>query len=156
MTSPLSEMPCFALYAASRAVTQAYRTVLAEEDLTYPQFLVLVVLASEGESSVSALASAMFLDSGTLSPLLQRLEARRILTRERRKGDERTVIVALTPEGRQLHDRVTSTVRCLDTAYGITSVDELRDLLESLHGITSGMSDLTETLRSSSRSALTR
>ncbi|MEB0303435.1 MarR family transcriptional regulator, partial [Mucilaginibacter sp. 5C4] len=92
----LSEMPCFALYAASRAVTQAYRAVLAEEDITYPQFLVLVVLASEGESSVSALASAMFLDSGTLSPLLQRLEARQILTRERRKGDERTVIVALT------------------------------------------------------------
>ncbi|TFB84445.1 MarR family transcriptional regulator [Cryobacterium algoricola] len=156
MTSPLSEMPCFALYAASRAVTQAYRAVLADEDLTYPQFLVLVVLASEGESSVSALASAMFLDSGTLSPLLQRLEARQILTRERRKGDERTVIVALAPEGRLLHDRVTSVVRCLDPAYGITTVEELRDLLGSLHGITSGMSDLTDALRSSSRSELTR
>ena len=156
MTNPLSEMPCFALYAASRAVTQAYRAALAEEDLTYPQFLVLVVLASEGESSVSALASAMFLDSGTLSPLLQRLEARQILTRERRKGDERTVIVALTPEGRLLHDRVTSVVRCLDPAYGITTVEELRDLLGSLHGITSGMSDLTDALRSSSRSELTR
>ena len=156
MTSPLLEMPCFALYAASRAVSQTYRAVLATEDITYPQFLVLVVLASEGESSVSTLASAMFLDSGTLSPLLQRLEARQILTRERRKGDERTVIVALTPEGRLLHDRVTSVVRCLDPAYGITTVEELRDLLGSLHGITSGMSDLTDTLRSSSRSELTR
>jgi len=145
-------MPCFALYAASRAVSQAYRAVLAAEDITYPQFLVLVVLASEGESSVSTLASAMFLDSGTLSPLLQRLEAREILTRERRKGDERTVIVALTPAGRLLHDRVTSTVRCLDPAYGITTVDELHGLLDSLHGITAGMSELTETLRSSSSS----
>ncbi|MCI4658104.1 MarR family winged helix-turn-helix transcriptional regulator [Cryobacterium zhongshanensis] len=154
MTSPLLEMPCFALYAASRAVSQAYRAVLAQEDITYPQFLVLVVLASEGESSVSALASAMFLDSGTLSPLLQRLEARQILTRERRKGDERTVIVALTPEGLRLHGRVTGAVDCLVPAYGISTVDELHGLLDSLHAITAGMSELTGIVRSSSRSEL--
>jgi DNA-binding MarR family transcriptional regulator len=147
MTNPLQEMPCFALYSASRAVSQAYRAVLADEDLTYPQFLVLVSLASTGESSVSSLAAAMFLDSGTLSPLLQRLEARGILTRERRKGNERTVIVALTPEGHALHGRVTAEVQCMNPAYGITQMAELQSLLDQLHRITAGMSELTDSLR---------
>jgi DNA-binding MarR family transcriptional regulator len=147
MTSPLDQMPCFALYAASRAVSQAYRAVLADEDLTYPQFLVLVALASEGESSVGDLAATMLLDSGTLSPLLQRLEARGILTRERRPGNERTVVVALTAGGARLHERVTGEVECLSPAYGIADMDELTDLLARLHAITSGMSELTTSLR---------
>jgi DNA-binding MarR family transcriptional regulator len=147
MTNPLHLMPCFALYAASRAVTQAHRAVLADEDLTYPQFLVLVVLASEGESTVGDLAATMLLDSGTLSPLLQRLEARGILTRERRPGNERTVVVSLTPAGTELHDRVTAAVDCLRPAYGIADMDELTDLLARLHTITSGMSELTAGIR---------
>jgi DNA-binding MarR family transcriptional regulator len=146
-TNPLEGMPCFALYAASRAVTQTYRAVLADEDLTYPQFLVIVALASGGETSIGGLASALFLDSGTLSPLLQRLEGRGILTRERRKGNERTVIVALTPDGVSLHERVTSAVECMAPAYGITQLEELHDLLAQLHRITSGMTELTASLR---------
>lgn len=149
MTNPLHLMPCFALYAASRAVTQAHRAVLADEDLTYPQFLVLVALASDGESSVGDLASALLLDSGTLSPLLKRLESRGIVTRERRPGDERTVVVDLTAEGLRLHERVTTEVDCLNPAYGFTRMDELTELLARLHTITSGMSELTADLRSS-------
>ena len=148
MTNPLSQMPCFALYSASRAVSQAYRAVLAEEDITYPQFLVLVALAAEGESSVSQLAEAMFLDSGTLSPLLKRLEARDLLTRERRRGDERTVVVALTPEGLVLHESVTAKVNCLNPAYGFADLDEVQSLIEQLQRISGGMSELTATVRS--------
>lgn len=148
MTSPLDEMPCFALYAASRAVTQAYRAVLADEDLTYPQFLVIVALASGGESSVSNLAVSLMLDPGTLSPLLQRLEGRGILTRERRRGNERTVIVALTSHGELVHGRITGEVQCLSPAYGISDMDELHDLLARLNRITSGMTELTEARRS--------
>ena len=148
MTNPLSQMPCFALYSASRAVSQAYRAVLAEEDITYPQFLVLVALAAEGESSVSALATEMFLDSGTLSPLLKRLESRHLLTRTRRPGDERTVVVALTPEGLVLHERVTAKVDCLNPAYGFADLDEVQDLLAKLQRITGGMAELTASVRS--------
>jgi len=148
MTNPLSQMPCFALYSASRAVSQAYRAVLAEEDITYPQFLVLVALAAEGESSVSALATEMFLDSGTLSPLLKRLESRHLLTRTRHSGDERTVVVALTPEGLVLHERVTEKVDCLNPAYGFADLDEVQDLLAKLQRITGGMAELTASVRS--------
>jgi len=147
MTNPLQQMPCFALYAASRAVSQAYRAVLADEDLTYPQFLVLVALASDGEQSVGALAESLLLDSGTLSPLLKRLESRGIVTRERRPGNERTVVVDLTAEGLRLHERVTGEVDCLNPAYGFTQMDEVTELLDRLHTITSGMSELTADLR---------
>ncbi|WP_078712960.1 MarR family winged helix-turn-helix transcriptional regulator [Agreia bicolorata] len=147
-TNPLPEMPCFALYAASRAVTQAYRAVLSEENLTYPQFLVIVVLASQGESSVGTLASNLLLDSGTLSPMLQRLETRGLLTRERRVGNERTVIVSLTPEGELMHERVASAAQCIGPGYGFTNADELRDLLGQLHRITTGMAGLTASVSS--------
>ena len=147
MTNPLQQMPCFALYAASRSVSQAYRAVLADEDLTYPQFLVLVVLASDGESSVGDLAATMLLDSGTLSPLLKRLESRGIVSRERRPGNERTVVVDLTAEGLRLHEKVAAEVDCLNPAYGFEHMDEVAELLARLHTITSGMSELTADLR---------
>lgn len=147
MTSSLDHLPCFALYSASRAVSQAYRAVLLPEDITYPQYLVLVALATDGESSVGQLAATMLLDSGTLSPLLQRLEARGILTRERRPGNERTVIVALTTAGRSLHARVAVEVECLVPAYGISEMSELAELLARLNAITSGMTELTASLR---------
>ena len=149
MINPLQQMPCFALYAASRAVSQAYRAVLADEDLTYPQFIAIVALAADGESSVGDLAATLLLDSGTLSPLLKRLEARGIVTRERRPGNERTVVVALTNDGLRLHDRVTAAVGCLNPAYGFTQLDEVAELLARLHTITSGMSELTADLRTS-------
>ena len=144
--SPLEEMVCFSLYAASRAVSQAYRAVLAESDLTYPQFLVLLSLRHEGESSVSDLGVTMHLDSGTLSPLLQRLEGRGLLTRQRRRGNERVVDVSLTTSGRELIDEVGVDVECLSPAYGIEP-GELHDLLVKLHRITAGMTELTGSLR---------
>ncbi len=98
----LESMLCFDLYAASRALMGVYRRLLAEHDLTYPQYLVLVVLWHDGRVGVKDLAQALHLDYGTLSPLLRRMEASGLLTRERSTSDERSVEVTLTERGDRL------------------------------------------------------
>src|SRR2546423_12178774 len=93
----LEKLTCFALYAASRAVINAYRPLLDEAGITYPQYLVLLVLWQRGPQPVKALGAALQLDSGTLSPLLKRLEAAGLVRRDRQTGDERSVPVTVTP-----------------------------------------------------------
>lgn len=101
----LDRQVCFALYAASRAVTAAYRPLLEPLGLTYPQYLVMLVLWEGGRLQVREIGDALRLDSGTLSPLLKRLEAARLVTRERSPEDERQVVVDLTDDGRALRER---------------------------------------------------
>lgn len=102
----LEDLVCFDLYAASRAMTGFYRPMLAELDLTYPQYLVLILLAGRDEPvPVGEVARELHLDHGTLTPLLRRLEAAGHLTRERSQADERVVDVALTEQGREVHGR---------------------------------------------------
>lgn len=101
----LDRQVCFALYAASRAVTAAYRPLLEPLGLTYPQYLVMLVLWERGRLPVREIGDALRLDSGTLSPLLKRLEAAGLVTRERSPEDERQVVVDLTDDGRSLRDR---------------------------------------------------
>ena len=101
----LDRLLCFDLYAASRAVIKAYGPLLATLDLTYPQYLVMVVLWEGGPVTVGSLSERLSLDSGTLSPLLKRLEAAGFLRRVRRKEDERSVSLELTPEGQALQAR---------------------------------------------------
>ena len=101
-TLSLDRQLCFALYSASRAMTAAYRPILTELNLTYPQYLVLLVLWEEGRVTVGRLGERLQLDSGTLSPLLKRLEANGFVRRERSLDDERLVDVTLTPAGRRL------------------------------------------------------
>lgn len=103
----LDDKMCFALYAASRAVTGLYRPLLDEIGITYPQFLVLLVLweaPAEGVT-VKELGAALHLDYGTMTPLLKRLEANGLLRRERRADDERTVQISLTDKGAALRER---------------------------------------------------
>src|SRR5947208_216861 len=95
----LEGLTCFALYAASRAVINGYRPLLDEVGLTYPQYLVLLVLWQRGAQPVKALGDALQLDSGTLSPLVKRLETAGLVRRERSTGDERSVLVTLTAAG---------------------------------------------------------
>lgn len=95
-------MVCFSLYSAARATTRAYRTLLAPWNLTYPQYLVLVVLWNDGPQSVQSLGEAMRLDSGTLSPLIRRLEQAGYLSRVREDFDARMVTITLTDTGRAL------------------------------------------------------
>ena len=98
----LDKQLCFALYSASLAMTKVYKPLLAPLGLTYPQYLVMLALWEHDGQSVSELGTRLALDSGTLTPLLKRLEAQGQLSRERDTGDERRVIVRLTPAGRQL------------------------------------------------------
>ncbi len=111
--SPLAAMPtgdwllldnqmCFALYSASLTMTKVYKPLLQKFGLTYPQYLVMLVLWEHDARSVSELGERLFLDSGTLTPLLKRLEALDFITRTRDAADERRVIVALTAAGRRL------------------------------------------------------
>ncbi|MFQ1002044.1 MarR family winged helix-turn-helix transcriptional regulator [Modestobacter sp. SSW1-42] len=100
----LDDQLCFALYAASRAVTARYRPMLDQLGITYPQYLVLMLLWEEDGQTVGQLGSRLALDSGTLSPLLKRLTAAGLVTRHRRTDDERSVSVCLTDAGRALHE----------------------------------------------------
>jgi len=146
-------MLCFSLYAASRATSQAYRAVLAEHDLTYPQFLVLVALDAQGDSTVVELGQLMFLDSGTLSPLLKRLERRGLITRTRPPENERVLVVALTAAGSTMRQEIANAVTPLNPAYGVDAV-ELAALLPQLHAIRSGMTDLTDSIRTTNTKEL--
>jgi len=101
-TPTLPDQVCFDLYAASRAVTSAYRPALAEIGVTYPQFLVLLVLWDEGTRTVRELADVLKLDHGTLTPLLRRMESNGMVERRRSAADERYVEVGLTDEGSAL------------------------------------------------------
>ncbi|PRX98117.1 MarR family winged helix-turn-helix transcriptional regulator [Allonocardiopsis opalescens] len=118
----LDDQMCFALYAASRAVTALYRPMLDEVGLTYPQYLVLLVLWERGEDAatgVKDIGAALQLDYGTLSPLLKRLEARGLIRRERRADDERAVRIALTPEGAALRERARAFPGEIGAAMGL-------------------------------------
>ncbi|BBC33858.1 Transcriptional regulator, BlaI/MecI/CopY family [Streptomyces graminofaciens] len=115
----LDEQLCFALYAAQRAVTAAYRPLLDELGLTYPQYLVMMALWERGESTVKELAGALRLDYGTVSPLLKRLEAAGLLSRERSARDERSVQVTLTGRGEQLRERAVTVPGTLFAATGL-------------------------------------
>lgn len=136
----LRRQVCFALYAASRALTDVYRPILDEVGLTYPQYLVLLVLwEREDAPTVSELGAALRLDSGTLSPLLKRLEAAGLVVRSRSARDERRVEVGLTADGRALRQRMDEVPLQVARATGLTEAEliALRDTLtrvtETIH-----------------------
>lgn len=101
----LEDQLCFALYAASRAMTRAYQPLLGPLGLTYPQYLVMMVLWAEGNASVRALGERLGLDSGTLTPLLKRLQSGGLVRRTRDAQDQRVVNIRLTPKGVALRAR---------------------------------------------------
>jgi DNA-binding MarR family transcriptional regulator len=101
----LDNQLCFPLYAASRAIMQAYQPALADLGLTYPQYLVMMVLWEKDGLSVKELGERLYLDSGTLTPLLKRLEENGLLRRGRAAHDERVVELFLTLDGRRLKKR---------------------------------------------------
>lgn len=107
VTDPLKldSMLCFAVYAAGHAFTRFYKPRLDAIGLTYPQYLVFLVLWEEEGLTVKALGEKLFLDSGTITPLLKRLEARGLLRRQRDAEDQRQVRIHLTPDGRGLRDK---------------------------------------------------
>jgi MarR family transcriptional regulator, organic hydroperoxide resistance regulator len=141
-TTPLDEQLCFALYTASRAMTSAYRPLLERLGLTYPQYLVMLVLWERGESAVTGIGHALQLETGTLSPLLKRLETAGMITRTRQAGDERSVLVGLTEAGRALESRVADVQRDVDQCTGMDGADVV-DLRATLRSLTAGLRSAT-------------
>ncbi|MCU1680477.1 MAG: MarR family transcriptional regulator [Amycolatopsis sp.] len=131
----LDEQVCFALYAASRAVTDVYRPLLNELGLTYPQYLVLLVLWERDSRSIKDIGEALHLDYGTISPLLKRLETAGLVTRHRLASDERTVSVTLTEAGEGLRERVTGIPPVIGCAIGLDDGPR-RDLIRTLKALT--------------------
>jgi MarR family transcriptional regulator, organic hydroperoxide resistance regulator len=136
----LDNQLCFALYSASLAMTKLYKPLLAELELTYPQYLVMLALWSNDGLSVSSLGVRLCLDSGTLTPLLKRLEANGLLSRVRDAADERRVHIVLTAQGRALKTRAQRIPGCVLAALqcavpeviSITQqVQSLRDRLQN-------------------------
>ena len=104
----LEDQLCFSLYAATRAMTAAYAPLLDALDLTYPQYLVMLVLWEHDGARVSDIGEQLYLDSGTLTPLIKRLEARKLVERRRSASDERVVEVHLTAAGKRLRKQAAS------------------------------------------------
>ncbi|RBY92902.1 MarR family winged helix-turn-helix transcriptional regulator [Blastococcus sp. TF02A-30] len=123
----LDDQLCFALYAASRAVTARYRPMLDAIGLTYPQYLVMMLLWEEDHQTVGQLGARLSLDSGTLSPLLKRLTAAGLVTRHRRVEDERSVAIALTDAGRALQEKAFAISEEMIGAIGFDN-DEFAEL----------------------------
>ena len=101
----LDHQLCFPLYACARETIKLYKPFLDELDLTYTQYITMMVLWERGSVSVKELGEALYLDSGTLTPLLKKMEAKGLLTRRRSTEDERSLIVTLTDVGRDLRDK---------------------------------------------------
>ena len=102
----LDNQLCFRLYTASRLLTQAYHPLLSEQGLTYPQYLVLLVLWEKDAQPVNDIAKRLYLETNTVTPLLQRMEKEGILTRTKGTKDARQMIVKLTKKGKQLQDQL--------------------------------------------------
>ena len=104
-TSRLDSMLCFTVYSTAHAFNRAYKPLLDRLGLTYPQYLVMLALWERDGVPLKDIGERLFLDSGTLTPLLKRLEKAQLIKRTRSSEDERQVLIALTPQGQALHDK---------------------------------------------------
>ena len=138
----LDQQLCFAMYSASRAMTKVYQPLLRPMGLTYPQYLVMLVLWQRNQLTVSQIGDTLTLDSGTLTPLLKRLETAGLVVRTRDATDERKVIVALTAAGRALK-RQAATVPNAVMCATACDLDELVLFTTQLNRLRSNLSAST-------------
>lgn len=136
----LEELLCFAVYSANHAFNRVYKPMLDRLGLTYPQYLVLVLLWEEDDRTVGTLGRKLFLESNTLTPLLKRMEGMGLVERRRDPEDERQVRIRLTDKGRAVRDQAADIPRCILEASGMsidalqgmkTEIDFLRDNLDA-------------------------
>ncbi|GLJ03168.1 MarR family transcriptional regulator [Bacillus pumilus] len=128
----LENQLCFLLYASSREMTKQYKPLLEELNITYPQYLALLLLWEHGTLNVKTMGELLYLDSGTLTPMLKRMEQNGLIIRERSKEDERSVQIRLTEYGEQLKEKATAIPFHMLTGTG-RSEEELKILRASLH-----------------------
>jgi MarR family transcriptional regulator, organic hydroperoxide resistance regulator len=134
---------CFALYAASRAAVDVYRPFLDKLEITYPQYLVMLLLWEQAPRTIKELGNVLYLDSGTLSPLLKRLEKRGLIIRQRDIQDERLVNISLTAEGRALKEQVRDLPETLFCQVGLP-MEDFGSLIERLHSLTGQLKAVQE------------
>jgi MarR family transcriptional regulator, organic hydroperoxide resistance regulator len=141
----LENQLCFPVYAASRLITRIYQPYLDEIGITYPQYLVLLVLWEKDEVTVNEISRKLILNTNTTTPLLKRLETLGLVSRRRSGEDERKVIIALTAKGRKLQSRAADIPGKLSEglAAGSMSVTDLIDLKDKLHVIIDHLSKKT-------------
>lgn len=130
----LDQQLCFALYSANLALHKVYRQLLAPLAITYPQYLVMMVLWQQDDVTVSEIGARLFLDSATLTPLLKRLDSAGLLHRQRSRKDERQVVVTLTEQGRELHQQARHIPEavCCAAAFELKELQSLKIGLETL------------------------
>lgn len=146
----LDRQVCFPLYAATNLLTRLYAAPLAKLGLTYPQYLVMLVLWEHEVQTVGALGARLYLDSGTLTPLLKRMEMAGLVGRARDPQDERRVLVTLTDQGRALRDRAVDVPTIMSDGYAPEGLEELR---ESVRGLVSILARRNDKSTSASPSA---
>ncbi|MDK1378497.1 MULTISPECIES: MarR family transcriptional regulator [unclassified Sinorhizobium] len=122
----LDNFLCFAIYSTNHAFTRVYKPLLDELDLTYPQYLVMVVLWEKDDQTVGSLGERLFLESSTLTPMLKRLEAMGYISRVRDRADERQVRVKLTESGRALREKAENVPRGIANATGMKPAELVR------------------------------
>ncbi len=120
----LDNQLCFRLYTASRLITQAYYPLLSEFGITYPQYLVLLVLWEKDCQPVNDIAKRLVLETNTVTPLLKRMETEGLITRTRGKSDARQMIVALTPKGRDMEERLAHVPASVGSSVACKSVTQ--------------------------------
>ena len=130
----LENQLCFPLYACAKEITRHYRPFLDKIDLTYTQYIVMMVLWEENEINVKRLGEKLFLDSGTLTPLLKSLEAKGYLTRSRSKTDERNLDVKITKLGLELRDKAVDIPKSMGSCINLTP-EEAQVLYKVLYKI---------------------
>ena len=128
----LDRQVCFPLYAATNLLTRLYGPVLGELGLTYPQYLVMLVLWELEPQTVGDLGARLHLDSGTLTPLLKRMEAAGFVTRKRDPSDERRVLISLTQNGHRLRRRALHVPETMSKGYKPEGIEELRESVRAL------------------------
>lgn len=128
----LENQICFPLYACSKEIVRRYKPYLDELDLTYTQYIAMMVLWEKKEVTVKELGKELFLDSGTLTPLLKKLEAKGFVTRTRMESDERNLCVDITPKGEDLKERALCIPEKMNGCVAL-SVEEAKQLYGLLH-----------------------
>lgn len=133
-TPQLGNQLCFPLYVIAKEITGLYRPLLEELDITYPQYLVMMVLWEHQRLTVNQIGEKLFLDSGTITPILKRLEAKSYIVRQRKIEDERVVEISLTDEGERLQDKACLIPEKMNDRLNLseTDVQELKQAISKL------------------------